>query len=279
MKTLAVTTVVSLTLCAALCAPPPLAASELVVVAATGVLEPAGVQQGTELAAGTRLRLEPWGRALIRETAKCGLIHVVAGVEEYVLEPSEDCSTTDEPMEVAGRVQRGDAFAARLEGSGQAAQLVAALAGDPCVFLPRFSEEPPARGECPSGFALRGLRCTGSHCDDKDLLCCPYLDGAPDPSAKQMNSRWISEEFPNSMQSKKFFNGLSCRGPYCDDLLASQFKSERLANAGDCEWGAWDSERPAAWLDCQPGRFVAGIRCRGDYCGDVSLYCCGARVE
>lgn len=184
------------------------AASDFVVVAATGAVEPEGLAAGQPLDEGTRLGLEPWGRALVRETTKCGLTHVVAGVGEYVLELSPDCGAFDDRMDVVGRIQKGEVFAARLKetGSGPADDLVSALANEPCVFMARLSEEPDNRRLCPSGYALRGVRCRGSFCDDKDLLCCPCLGGAPDPEAKETSSRQISEEWPNVVQSKRFMN-------------------------------------------------------------------------
>ena len=277
MKTLVTVSLVALAICAA----QPVVASEFVVVAAVGTLEPDGLEVGQQLPENTRLGLQPWGRALIRETTKCGLTHVVAGVGEYLLTLTDDCSSFEQPLDVVGRIQQGEVFAARLKetGSGQADDLVRALSNEPCVFMQRLSEEPDNRRTCPSGYALRGLRCSGAFCDDKDLLCCPYLGGAPDPSAKEMQSRQISEEFPNVLQSKNFLNGLTCWGPYCDNLLPHQFKSSRLVNAKKCEWSAWNSEQPSAWLDCSLGRFVAGMRCRDDYCGDVGLRCCQAQVE
>ncbi len=259
----------------------PAAGSDFVVVAVTGALEPADVAPGQQLAAGTRLKLEPWGRALVREAGGCGLTHVVAGLDDYVLTPSADCSAVAEPMTVAGAVQRGEAFAERVKetGSGPADELVSALANEPCVFLERVSEEGGGTRHCPSGYALRGMRCAGSWCDDKDLLCCPYLGGAPDGDAKTTQSRTLSEEFPNSLQSKRFFNGLTCFGPYCDVVRPFEFKSPRLVKAKQCAWSAWSSEQPGAWLDCRLGSFVAGLRCRDDYCGEVGLYCCQAQVE
>ncbi len=221
MKQFDVITLILLAACAALCATQPLAASEFEVVAATGVLEPAGLQAGKQLAEGTRLALEPWGRALIREKAKCQLTHVVIGLDDYVLTLSEDCSPTEEPMSVAARLQQGEVFTALLKetGSGPADEIVSALVHEPCVFLARFS----------------GRLKTSS---------------------------------------------ISWRGPYCDDLLPQPFKSSRLTNAKACEWSAWDSEQqPGTWIDCKLGKFVAGMRCRDDYCADVGLYCCEAKVE
>ena len=184
-------------------------------------------------------------------------------------------------MAVAGRIQRGELFSALIKetGSSQADQLGAALKDDPCVFLQRVSEEGSGQRQCPSGYALRGLRCTGQDCDDKDLLCCPYLGGAPDPSAHQTAAQWLSEGPLNVMQSEMFLDGLACRGPYCDNVLPKPFESPRLVNTGACDWSVWSSEQPGMWLDCQPGRLVAGLRCRERHCGEMGLYCCEAKAE
>ncbi len=257
----------------------PLAASEFVVVAATGVIAPEGLEVGQELANNTKLRLEPWGRLLARETTGCGLTQVIAGASEHPLTPAEDCSAVSQPGEVVALIQQGMAFAAHLEATEQTGTLVQMLAQEPCVFLTRVSDEGGNARRCPSGYALRGLRCNGDHCDNKDLRCCPYLDGEPDPTAKEIASRVISEEFPNILQSKRFLNGLACNGPYCDNLLPYQFKSSRLVNAGKCEWSPWSGEQPDAWLDCGTERLISGIRCRSDYCGNIGIYCCDAQVK
>ena len=277
MKRLAKATLVLLALCAA----QPLAAADFVVVAATGVLAPAGLDAGQELPVGTQLSLEPWGRAVIRETAGCGMTHVIAGASEHPLQPTEDCSAAVAAAEVAALIQQGAAFAAPLQetGSSPASELVQMLANEPCVFLARVSEEGGNARRCPSGHALRGLRCSGSFCDYKDLLCCPYLAGEPDPAAKELASRVISEEFPNVLKSKHFLNGLACNGPNCDNILPYQFKSPALVNTGECAWTAWSSEQSGAWLDCGADRLMSGIRCQGDYCASLGLYCCAARVK
>jgi hypothetical protein len=255
-----------------------LAAGEFEVIAATGALEPEGLQAGRRLDDQTHLRLEPWGRALIRETTKCQMTHLVVGMDDYLLTLAEDCSETANPLDLAARLQKGDIFAERIKqtGSGRADALVAALKDDPCAFLKQVSEEGDNQRRCPSGYALRGLKCTGAYCDNKDLLCCPYLGGEPDATAKEKSSRPFSEEFPNTMTSKLFLIGLTCQGNYCDNILPHPIKSSRLINAGHCEWTPWASEQPGAWLDCGPGKLVSGIRCQQDFCGDVGIYCCQA---
>ena len=263
----------------AFCVAQPLAASEFVVVAATGVLEPEGLEAGQVLSDDTRLRLEPWGRAVFRETTGCGLTHVVAGASEHPLKLIEDCSSVADPVEVVAMIQQGAAFAAPLPAGGQTDQLGQMLAQEPCVFMARVSDEGGNARRCPSGYALRALRCSGEWCDNKDLLCCPYLGGEPDPAAKEIASRLISEEFPSVLQSKHFLNGLACNGPYCDNVLPYQFKSARLKNDKKCEWSPWSTDQPDAWLDCGAGRLMSGIRCQSDYCGNVGVYCCGVEAK
>ena len=112
-----------------------------------------------------------------------------------------------------------------------------------------------------------------------DLQYLVYRGIAGKIRPKQAQSRQISEEWPNVVQSKRFMSGLTCWGPYCDNLLPHEFKSPRLTNSGTCDWTVWSSERAGMWLDCGLGRFVAGLRCRDDYCGEVGLRCCQARVE
>ena len=80
-------------------------------------------------------------------------------------------------------------------------------------------------------------------------------------------------------QTKRFLSGLACEGPYCDNVLPYTFKSSRLANAGSCDWTQWSSERPAEWIDCGADRLMCGLRCRSDWCGDISAYCCTTKVE
>jgi len=259
----------------------PLAASEFEVLSAIGVREPEGLMAGQQLSENTSLVLEFWGRALIRETTKCGLTHVIVGQRQYELKLSKSCKKVADPVEVVQKLQRGEAFAEVLKqtGSGTADEIVQAISNEPCVFLPRFSEEGTGRRECPSGYALRGLRCSGLYCDDKDVLCCPYLLGMPDPSVADGKARWISEEAPAVFESEEFINTISCRGPYCDEIYPQPFTSSRLKNAGGCVWSAWSFEQPGHWLDCQLGRFIAGIRCQEDYCSDIQIYCCNAQVN
>ena len=275
MRRLGKATLVLLVVCSAL----PLCASDFVVLAAVGAVEPEGLEPGQDLAADTQLQLESWGRVVVRETSGCGLTQVIVGASEHTLGLMQDCSSVANPGEVVAMIQQGGAFAAPLPAGAQTDQLAQMLAQEPCVFMARVSEEGGNARHCPSGYALRALRCSGKWCDDKDLLCCPYLAGEPDPGAKEIASRLISEEFPSVLQSKHFLNGLACNGPYCDQIMPYQFKSPRLARAKKCEWSPWSEELPDQWLDCGAGRLISGIRCQDTYCGNVGVQCCGVEIK
>lgn len=256
----------------------PLLAADFVVLSAFGVLEPEDLEAQQELAGGTVLRLEPWGRAVLRETTGCGFTQVIVGAPEHKLQPAEDCSLVGAPQDVSALVQQGMAFAAPLDAtsSEEARTIVEMLVNEPCVFLARVSEEGGNARRCPSGYALRGLRCSGEHCAFKDLFCCPYLGGEPDPDAKEVTARVISEEWPNISLSKHFLTGLACNGPFCDNILPYPMKSPKLKSTKQCEWTPWSADVPDQWLNCAEGSFISGIRCQDDYCGNVGVHCCQA---
>ena len=88
------------------CSAPPLLASDFVVVAAVGAVEPEGLEAGQELANDTGLGLEPWGRVVVRETSGCGLTHVIVGASEHPLRRIEDCSSVANPLEVVAMIRQ-----------------------------------------------------------------------------------------------------------------------------------------------------------------------------
>lgn len=139
-----------------------------------------------------------------------------------------------------------------------------------------FSEEdPPAT--CKNGYALKGLVCSGSNCDNKTLICERYYNRV-DGSAKHRWSRWFSEESPNSESSKSdFVSGVGCSGRYCDNIRLRLFRSSVLENSESCHWSERFSEERPNQMMCNAGEFVAGLRCTGGYCDNISLYCCAAR--
>ncbi len=145
-----------------------------------------------------------------------------------------------------------------------------------CAWTDSFSEETPL-ARCPDDYALQGIACFGSHCDNKQLYCCPYTK-CPDDSVKEDWSIWFSEEDPGSFVfDSGFAAGLECDGKWCDNLsLRILYRTPKLTNVGECRWGPFISEEGPYYTQCPDDFFVAGMRCRGSNCDDVSLRCCKA---
>lgn len=146
-----------------------------------------------------------------------------------------------------------------------------------CAWTGDFSEESPGEGHCPSGFAMRGVRCRGSYCDNVALYCCPYSP-TPDPGATRSWSPFFSEEGSGRLyppeQATRFLSGLRCRGSYCDNLGMQYLTTARLRFRDQCYQGPWFSEEGGAKQECRDGEWVGGLACRGSYCDDLSLFCC-----
>ena len=267
----------------ALLAAAPAIAADFEVLMAIGVRFPQDIGPGHPLASGVELRLEAWGRVVVRETRRCKLVQVIAGVSSHTLQLTRNCSATSSAAQVTARLQQGESFVERvvqsLGGDAKADDPKSVLRLDRCTYMPKFSEEGDSSQRCPSGYALSGMTCFGHYCDDKVLRCCPYLEGRSDGSARNYQTRWISEEPPNNqVDTQWFLNGLTCRKNYCDDISPHQFESARLVNIGYCTYTDWFSEESGP-RRCPAGKFVAGIACQGDYCDNLRLKCCRARIE
>jgi hypothetical protein len=146
-----------------------------------------------------------------------------------------------------------------------------------CVWTADFSEEGAAEQHCPSGFAMRGARCTGSNCDNIALWCCPY-SAVPDNAAAKSWSGEFSEEnggrpYPPTA-SAQFLSALHCSGNYCDNIRMEFIRTPHLVFGGACFQGDWFSEEGRNYYDCPAGTWVGGLACRGNNCDDLSLYCC-----
>jgi PKD repeat protein len=148
----------------------------------------------------------------------------------------------------------------------------------------RVSEEGTGRVDCPSGYVLKGIRCSGEYCDNKELFCCKYMEGV-DSEANNWTSPWISEESRSRsgyagnrfVRTDLFVVGISCKGEYCDDVRMRYVITPNVTNTGQgCHYlGEISEERPSE-ARCPDGYFVAGMRCRGSYCDNINLYCCQA---
>ncbi|MCP4288199.1 MAG: hypothetical protein GY792_27810 [Gammaproteobacteria bacterium] len=141
------------------------------------------------------------------------------------------------------------------------------------VDMPSFSEEDPP-SICPSGYLVKGVRCSGHYCDNKSLRC------QRNESVLNVNeshwSQWFSEERsrrrPEKVKSNEHFvAGLACSGSYCDNLRVFFMKGRKMAQ--NCSWTKAFSEEQG-YRECPSGKFVSGLKCSGSYCDNIRLYCC-----
>ncbi len=148
-----------------------------------------------------------------------------------------------------------------------------------CFTSNRFSEEGDHTADCGSGYAIEGIRCRGDYCDDLQLTCCPYL-APPDSGSSIFEGRRFSEEGAGQdTTTAGFARQLSCSGRYCDDLKFTYFRSPKLGNTGNCHFTATFSEEGSGQAHCPKGEFVAGAKCTGRFCDNISLYCCSAAIH
>jgi len=158
-----------------------------------------------------------------------------------------------------------------------------------------FSEETPF-SNCPAGKVMIGLECSGSHCDDKRLVC-----GVPSASSGTYSSQgadlyvdplqwtraWFSEgNF--SFFLHRWVNGIECSGSYCDnlrlrgqDVFSDSSKTHQVSSVdSSCYWTGWISEENPAdsntqnYAVCRKDHAVAGVACSGSYCDNLTLMCC-----
>lgn len=143
----------------------------------------------------------------------------------------------------------------------------------------RFSEEGIAGQLCDYRYAVKGIHCSGRYCDNKRLLCYPYVS-AFDLEAEYNWAPSISEERPNSYYSQnEFLSGLRCRGRYCDNVSMEFMSTPALQNTNQCYDKAYISEEQGGTMCNNENEFVAGLKCQGRYCDNLSLRCCTAKVK
>ena len=120
---------------------------------------------------------------------------------------------------------------------------------------------------CSNGYVVKGIRCYGDYCDNKQLMCCriPGLTlGGPET---EEYSYWYSEENIPFASDDKAVVGMRCRESYCDGI--SLILRSAVGRTGG-DWTPFFSDPVNG--DCGSG-YVAGVKCYGRYCDDLSLYC------
>jgi hypothetical protein len=129
---------------------------------------------------------------------------------------------------------------------------------------------PPA--ECPDGSLVTGARCQGRYCDDVALRCNSngFHHGA---------SSW-TDEFSEEDNHERIcpgdglVTGLGCSGRYCDDLKLRCTEPVGLKRGTNCYWSAPLSEEDSGTYEFPKGMYMAGARCDGRYCDNISFYLC-----
>jgi hypothetical protein len=158
-----------------------------------------------------------------------------------------------------------------------------------------FSDETGA-AECPFGYAVKGLECSGDHCDNMRLWCAGLTPLTYTVNANKMTrtSGWFSEE-SYSNRRDVFANyhmldggairhdpvvAIACRGSDCDDIQLTFHPLFNLSYEG-VGWPTpffseeFQNTKGVPNLYVCPGihSYVVGLACQGSRCDNISLYC------
>lgn len=125
---------------------------------------------------------------------------------------------------------------------------------------------------CENGSLVSGARCRGRYCDDVSFKC------EQDDLVLQ-NSIWtdhFSEEGSNQRicSGDGFVTGLWCTGKYCDNVAINCTHYKHLKRGGQCYWSHSISEENGGTYEFPQSMYLAGVRCEGRYCDNLSFYLC-----
>ncbi len=142
-----------------------------------------------------------------------------------------------------------------------------------CKLVGPFSEEGSAQGLCEDGYAVRGITCKGSYCDDKTLNCCNDNMPAIWPNSDSFSSEFSEEASgpPSRVGYAKILVGMRCSGSYCDNLTLLYQAVNASSIKQDYQWGNWFSDNNT--FNCSDNGYAVGVACKGKYCDDLSLLC------
>lgn len=161
------------------------------------------------------------------------------------------------------------------------------------AWIGPISEEPPNNAMlCDPPFAVTAATCGGAYCDNNYIFCWPVQQdlGVLLNGAAGAWTPYISEEAPNNSvvcgspgNITGFMDGMRATGSYSDNI--SIHCTPFLWNPGvvlGCEWTPYFSEEVQGNVDLynawtsywKPKSVLAGVRCSGKYCDNVSYYQC-----
>ena len=152
-----------------------------------------------------------------------------------------------------------------------------------------FSEEGTGIQDCDPGYYVRGVKCSGKWCDNKQLLCS--REGKPDISKTMKATDWFSEETTNGNVNNQMceqiddklwvVRGMRCGGSNCDNIklrCATFFQGDGMVGNGlhnDCKWSDEISEEVGMNVFIAPkGKVIVQAKCLGSYCDRMQFYHC-----
>lgn len=148
-----------------------------------------------------------------------------------------------------------------------------------------FSEEGTGEETCKSGYAVAGVSCYGKKCDDKKLLCRPYMATEDRFARTYWHPQVISEEQPHaSFRTDKLsppglVKGLRCTGGYCDNISFNVVNTSKVIITGLWRWKPFFSEESPGSSICNKNQFVTGLGCKGSNCDNISIHCSTVRIK
>jgi|GEM_PF-1098287 len=126
---------------------------------------------------------------------------------------------------------------------------------------------------CPATCGANGVALRSALSPNAACVC------VRDPGAPQW-SPYVSDESgspPTSCGSVPA-DGMACTGRYCDNVALRCPATPAVALGGASYWAQSFSDETSGGRTCNPGMYVAAVKCSGSYCDNVSLLCVqGAR--
>jgi type II secretory pathway pseudopilin PulG len=138
---------------------------------------------------------------------------------------------------------------------------------------------------CGPQYLVKGMKCYGDYCEALKLTCCRFTERKYDNKfprpTRDYWSQWLSEEAPDNaaLDPAAYVQALTCRGKHCDQKSVKFISHPDISNTGQCYWSRYFSEESPNNYQCSRSEFVSGVRCRGSYCDDVSIYCCRGEMK
>jgi hypothetical protein len=125
---------------------------------------------------------------------------------------------------------------------------------------------------CADGSVFYSINCAGRYCEDKTVTCIHYSAGN-DPDARASISKPFPKEKGEQLKSESnFIHGL-LDYKETKELKIRFLVTEKLINTGNCGWDSI-TDKNSYIVRCPDNTLPAGIRCDGEECQTIELYCC-----